>query len=743
MASSPLNRPSVSPLSDHRGSVLDVASDPPAQQEDEDHDLADDRSSSLSEPEDDDDEGDFPTDAVPPSVYAAHASLDIDSEAETERLDQTPQKARHQAQQSKTPSKLAHASTVDDDDALDDLSEPPSPIPTVPGGASSTSTIDNAGASRKTGAVPCDADSLDAGKKRKRSDSADSSLSSPQSDDEESPRKRSNSSVENDTAIENEPAAIATIEDIVDEVLPTLEHADVPVAADPPKTGKKKGGRPKGKGKKEAVKEPEPDTTERLGTDEERGEEADAKSKEDYVRKQPASTAFDDIAKQFASYRRKAQNDRLAEIDAELAMLSATGDCKHPEYLRQIACVDARYAKQVDETRAFRKFKTESIRRTTLGERSQLHSQYYQHARELRENAMVELSEDWYGIQKERRQANQSNDELYMRKFQTNKSVQIRHQAKYNQEVSVLSGVAKYVGFPAAPDITGAEGDAMDDDLRAMKVCFQSMQVALQEMRAIRLTGKQINKRAAPTAQPVYFPNRTGYMQAPQDRIAHEQFVEQNPWARSQGPILNHGLHGTPNLLHTPDWQNGGERNSAAANNARNVIRNMGSHNPSPFATPMPQRRAPAEHSSAGTVPANSDPAEQPPSSVGPPSERAVMHFFPPRDGRIGSPLAVAKQRQNGGERELTGYRNISNISGATTIDAPDSAEKDSNAAARRDLLGGVSAEASAPLQAFDTSQLHRQPLNANGIKRNMPETYPNGSFKPPEGAFGTPALLQ
>lgn len=474
MASSPPNRPSVSPLSDHRGSMLDTASDPPAQLEDEDAEIGDDRSSSLSEPEDDED--DFTTDPAPPAALAAHASLDVDSEAETERLDQTPEKARQQAQQvGKTPSKLVHTSTVDDEDALDDLSEPPSPIPVVPGAASSTSTTDNAGALRSSFTPIQHTNSLDTGKKRKRSNSAGSSLSSPHSEEGESPRKRSNSSAEPETAVDNEPSAVATIEDTIEDEAPLTEDLEAPPAAEPAKTVKKKGGRPKGKGKKEVVKEPETETGDGAQPEEEQSEE---KSKEEHLRKQPASTAFDDIAKQFAMYRQKAQNDRLAEIDAELAMLTAKGECKHPEYLRQVACVDARYAKQVDETRAFRKFKTESIRRTALGERSQLHSQYYQHARELRENVMVELGEDWYNIQKERRQANQSNDELYMRKFPAKKSVQIRHQAKYNQEVSVLSGVAKYVGFPAAPDITGAEGDSMDDDLRAMKVCFQLIHIA-------------------------------------------------------------------------------------------------------------------------------------------------------------------------------------------------------------------------------------------------------------------------
>lgn len=262
---------------------------------------------------------------------------------------------------------------------------------------------------------------------------------------------------------------------------------------------------------------------------------------------------------------------------------------------------------------------------------------------------------------------------------------------------------------------------------------------------AIWLTGKQITKRAAvPTTQPVYFPNRSGFLQAPSDRLAQEQYAEQNPWARSQVPILNHGLHGTPSLTHTPDWQHGGEREGS-----RNIIRNFGSavnRNGSPYATPNPQRRAPAQHSSAGTIPVNSDPAE-PLSSAAPPSDKATMQYFSSRDApAAGSPLAVAKSRQNGGggggERELTGFRNISNMSGASTIDAPSSVEKDPDSGARRNMLPGIPTDSLTALPAFDTSQLYRQPFGGNAMKRNLPETYPNASFRPQDGAFGTPTPL-
>lgn len=124
------------------------------------------------------------------------------------------------------------------------------------------------------------------------------------------------------------------------------------------------------------------------------------------------------------------------------------------------------------------------------------------------------------------------------------------------------------------------------------------------------------------------------------------------------------------------------------------------------------------------------------------------------------SPLVVHKYRQQrqqhngtsgGAAPELTGLRNISNISGASTIDAPPSTmAADSPAAEKLALMAAAGreyqhqqpmktrlpaallAEASAPQQVFDTSQLHRHGGDGGA-----------GGFRAQEGAFGTPAPLQ
>ena len=106
----------------------------------------DEGSSSLSEPEEDeneDGEGMNGTDeeAALAEDLTAQRSLDVDSEAETERLDQTPKKLRKHADSlGRTPSKLSQAETAEGE-----LSDPPSPVPAGVGAASSTSTVATAG----------------------------------------------------------------------------------------------------------------------------------------------------------------------------------------------------------------------------------------------------------------------------------------------------------------------------------------------------------------------------------------------------------------------------------------------------------------------------------------------------------------------------------------------------------------------------------------------------------------------
>lgn len=197
---------------------------------------------------------------------------------------------------------------------------------------------------------------------------------------------------------------------------------------------------------------------------------------------------------------------------------------------------------------------------------------------------------------------------------------------------------------------------------------------------------------------------------AQNERLAHDQFIEQNAWAQPQRPIHTHG---TPNFMHTPDWAT----EPAAVGtppSARNLLRNFSGQFPRArphhtSATPLSQKQAPsAEH------PMPADGADLP-SSVAAAAAPPTSDRTQPWQGSSAptSPLVVHKHRQNGvgPGAELAGFRNFSNISGASTIDAaPDSAEK--------------------PREPYHHSE------ERSGAGAAI-------SFRPQDGVFGTPAPLR
>ncbi|GAB7365141.1 hypothetical protein MBLNU230_g6229t1 [Neophaeotheca triangularis] len=781
-------------------------------------DQVDDRSSSLSEPEDDDEEEDRINGdssslarAVERRVRASVENNEDDSEAETERLEQTPQKPRNRADGTgKTPSKLSQAAQLNEE-----LSDPPSPIPAGAGAASSTSTVAPAGMEAtyrgKSYTVTMLTKSRleQAGQKRKRSaDTADSPLTS-EASSMGSPRKRNHEAfVEPATEMEEPDGVEQGVEEEPVAIYDKPSETPRSGPASPTKGHKGRKGKQKSrKGKEVAEQGALEEPADSVEQEEEATEEAAAKTEAELQQKEQATKYFDALAQQFAAYRELLYNERIAAMNEELRLLDEP-KCEHPEFLRQVAAVDARREKQIREAQAHHFYKMQALRERTLGDRSQLHSQYVQHVRDLREQTMEELGRDWYSIQKERRQSHQEQGEQYQYRFPTKKSEQIRQQAKYNQEVSVLSGVAKYVGFPAAPEIDSVEGDALDDDLKAMKIPKQ---------RSASKTNPSLHQ--APQPQPQQARHHTHTVFLPQssrlqqpinnERLAHEQFIEQNAWARPQMPL--HSAHGTPNLTHTPDWA---EPQASAKHLMRNISGGMGRtsarNNGSPFQTPVPNKRM--------EMAASDGP--EPPSSVlaVPPGGDRALHNQNNSSAQVsrqGSPLQVSKRRQphQPTDQQPQGHslqtqqqqhqhhnsshhesRNISNISGTSTIDAPLDQSNPPSSETRpshaHDHDHGHRAnphhhhhhhhhqnqnqshspntpfpkiplptESSAPLQPFDTSQMHRlhaysshstnfhadssasvtRENGRDGGNARLADTYASVGFRPTEGAFGTP----
>jgi len=134
-------------------------------------------------------------------------------------------------------------------------------------------------------------------------------------------------------------------------------------------------------------------------------------------------------------------------------------------------CIDSRRDEKIQLEQVNLRYKVQDLETRTLANRSQLHSQYFQSVREIREEHIYKLNEHFSAIQRERRHL-KGKETQFIYDFNPKRSVQIMQQRAYNKEVSLLSGIARYVGFPAAPDIQGPSNEDIESDLRAMKVSW-------------------------------------------------------------------------------------------------------------------------------------------------------------------------------------------------------------------------------------------------------------------------------
>lgn len=141
----------------------------------------------------------------------------------------------------------------------------------------------------------------------------------------------------------------------------------------------------------------------------------------------------------------------------------------HIEYLAMMKCIDARRDERSRISTRLREYKIQTLQTYAVAKRSQLLAQYQQDVRAIRERKLEQLGQEWYDIQHDRRSYAGSVPD-YTLKFPTRRSQQITNQVAYSNEVSILSGIAKYVGFPAAPPMAPVTEAELEEDLQKMGV---------------------------------------------------------------------------------------------------------------------------------------------------------------------------------------------------------------------------------------------------------------------------------
>lgn len=163
-------------------------------------------------------------------------------------------------------------------------------------------------------------------------------------------------------------------------------------------------------------------------------------------------------------------DDRISKLNRELELLTGPNPT-HPEYLRQIECVERYRDAKIKYEHTLYRYRMKALLNKSLADRAQAHSTYYQRIRDVRETHSSAISKQFYAIQHDRFKTDELSPH-HIVPFPTRRSQQIAHQAAYNHEVSIMAGVAKYVGFPAAPALAGARPSELDDDLEKMGVSW-------------------------------------------------------------------------------------------------------------------------------------------------------------------------------------------------------------------------------------------------------------------------------
>ncbi|CAG7950096.1 unnamed protein product [Penicillium nalgiovense] len=543
------------------------------------------RSSSLSEIDDVSDNE--PSDFEDP--IKSDKPVENDSEAETERIEDSPHNIRKHdivlsaASAGPSPSKLHQSTTLDD---VDDEALLADDSPSKPRRSSKNNGL--------TEDIPDLGDLGDSGlpnslnKKRKHE-------TVPELGDEEPTKKRRNSiksdlsdPIDDDTPLSPEP--LGNPMDINDDDIPVDEVPESDLPAPPSKGKKGKKGKRKGRRTQDADEEAEGGVEatveyvadEILGEDEEpaeRGDEPDAAEAvlraEESVKKMSAMDSLATLEKEFATLRDKIYDERISKLNRELEMLTGPNPT-HPEYLRQIECVQRYRDAKIKYEQNLYRYRMKSLMHKGLAERSQAHSTYYQRIRDAREWHSSAVSKQFYAIQHDRFKTDELSPH-HIIPFPTRRSQQIAHQTAYNQEVSIMAGVAKYVGFPAAPSLMGARPTELDDDLEKMGIPIENRASAPRHSSTIpRTTMSTMSSNAFRSA-------------------AEEAFLEQTPWANPQHPI-HQQQHQQQQHSQPPRPQG----------------RTFEHPQPSSYATPAAQKRMVdinAPNGSASTIPENASAA--------------------------------------------------------------------------------------------------------------------------------------
>lgn len=198
--------------------------------------------------------------------------------------------------------------------------------------------------------------------------------------------------------------------------------------------------------------------------EEEEGDAEDPEEAERLQHRKDAMAALTSIELKFASLRDILYDDKIGELQKDVEMIE---NGTHPELASMTADLQKKRILRLKCADSLLMYHLDNIDGQFRAAHYDTMSRFLQQVRECREEMLFDTSQKWYQMQRERRQLDLPVKEMgYV--FPERVSVQVRQRAAHNNEVSLLAGIAKYIGFPAAPSVEGATVDEMHQDLEVL-----------------------------------------------------------------------------------------------------------------------------------------------------------------------------------------------------------------------------------------------------------------------------------
>ncbi|KAK9454172.1 Sds3-like-domain-containing protein [Dipodascopsis uninucleata] len=214
------------------------------------------------------------------------------------------------------------------------------------------------------------------------------------------------------------------------------------------------------------------DGEEELSTTKAKRKRDDDTDDEERTQKRKAAVlSLTEIEVEFAKLRDRLHEDKILRLQAEIDMCH---DGTHPELAGVYGQISRTRDEKVRLADCQLKYRRRCIENQTKSFREHIHQQFLRNKAEFRSKMIRETTELWYRVNKERRQID-TLVPYYGYQITDKRSVLVRQRQAEYQEIAILSGIARYIGFPAAPEIKSATQDEIAEDLDALQAVPRMM----------------------------------------------------------------------------------------------------------------------------------------------------------------------------------------------------------------------------------------------------------------------------